>query len=142
MKILLPLVAAGRAIVFHLSGKAGKQPGATLPQDAQQQLRRELRRARRVGLVVPVKIKGYQHTMTGSTRDISGSGMLLTPEARLSIAEPVEVSFVLPEGPRIEIAGAVCRLQGSHAGICFDAADKQRLVIEQWIEQQSASVSA
>jgi hypothetical protein len=131
------LITVGLVLVLYLIWRDSRQPpGASLPPAAQEQLRRELRKSPRVELLVPVDIKGHQRTTTGASRNISTGGMLVKAEIRLSSGEPVEVAFVLPDGPRIEMQGVVCRLQGEQAGIRFDPAHRQIPLIERWIEQR------
>ena len=68
--------------------------------------------------------------------------MLLKADEPLWLGEPVEVSFALPDGARIVIAGAVCRLQRDCAAIQFDAGDARRVAIERWIDATAPSPDA
>ncbi len=133
MKMLVPAAAAGLLVVLFF-WKSRRTPTVSTPTDLQQQVRREWRRPPRAPLSVKVEIAGYKHTVTGVSKNIAVGGMLLTPDGQLSVGEPVHVTFTLPDGTAIAIAGAVCRLQAGDVAIRFDATDRQRLLIERWVE--------
>ncbi len=134
MNILLSAAAAGAVVVLYFVWRSHGKPHRSLPAEVQQQLHRELRRPPRVALATAVEIAAYQRNITGISKNVAVGGMLLTPSGRLSVGEPVQVSFVLPDDTHISIPGAVCRLQGDDVAIRFDAADKQRFLIERWVE--------
>jgi hypothetical protein len=62
--------------------------------------------------------------------------MLIVADGPLSVGEPVEIGFKLPDGPRINIPAVVCRKQSLALAIRFDVTDPQREVIQRWVETQ------
>jgi hypothetical protein len=132
----LLVVAIAAAALFYVSWKPSRTAAPTMPQEAKQQLDRELRRPPRVDVNVHVEIRAFQRTVTGSTEKVAEGGMLLRPQGKLSPGEPVHVAFALPDGPAISISGAVLRRHGENVAIRFDATDKQRRLIAQWVEKQ------
>ncbi len=133
IKMLVPAMAAGALLVLFF-WKSRKAPSSSATSDLQQQVRREWRRPPRAPLSTKVEIAGYKRTVTGISKNVAVGGMLLTPDGQLSVGEPVHVSFTLPDGTAIAIAGAVCRLQAGDVAIRFDATDRQRFLIEHWVE--------
>jgi hypothetical protein len=92
--------------------------------------------APRVLLKMPVEINGYEKHLTGSSQNIAMGGMLIEADGPLSVGEPVEIGFKLPDGPKINIPAVVCRKQSLFLAIRFDVTDPQRELIQRWVESQ------
>jgi hypothetical protein len=135
MNIVVPLIGLGAAFLVYLSWRSRKHAGAWMPAEARRQMAQELRRPPRAPLVTTVEIRIQQGTVTGASRNIALGGMLLKPDGHLSVGQPVHVSFTLPDGPQIDISAVVCRRQGEHVAVRFDAQDKQRFLIDSWVHQ-------
>lgn len=107
-----------------------------MPEEAREQLYRERRVPPRVKCTTNISIIAGRRTITGVTHDIAIGGVLLKPAAPLAIGEPVHVSLDLPNGPHIEIPGAICRRQGEQVAVKFDFITDQRALIQQWVDEQ------
>ncbi len=108
-----------------------------MPAEAQLQLHREARRPPRVAFHAPVKITSHSgsETIAAESQDIAIGGMMVKPQVRLSVGQPIQVSFELPGGAAIQIPAVVCRTVGAQCfGIRFDVTDKQTAIIGQWVE--------
>jgi hypothetical protein len=92
--------------------------------------------APRILVSMPVEITGHEKRLTGSSQNIAMGGMLIVADGPLSVGEPVEIGFKLPDGPRINIPAVVCRKQSLALAIRFDVTDPQREVIQRWVETQ------
>jgi hypothetical protein len=92
--------------------------------------------APRVLLRMPVQIKGHEKQLTGSSQNIAMGGMLIEADGPLSVGEPVQIGFKLPDGPNISIPAVVCRKQNPTLAIRFDVTDPQRELIQRWVESQ------
>lgn len=115
------------------------QPARWMPDEARQQLHRERRVPPRVACVTSVSIAADGRNISGVSRDIAIGGILLKPSAPLSVGEPVHVSFDLPNGPHIDIPGAICRKQGERVAVKFDVLTQQRALIQKWVDLQQNS---
>ena len=90
--------------------------------------------APRITLRMALDITGYEKHLTGSSQNIAMGGMLIEADGPLSIGEPVQIGFVLPDGPQINIPAVVCRKQKPTVAIRFDVTDPQREIIQRWVE--------
>ena len=97
--------------------------------------------APRILVRVPIEIDGYEKHLTGSSQNIAMGGMLIEADGPLSVGEPVQVGFKLPDGPKINIPAVVCRKQNPTLAIRFDVTDPQRELIQQWVESNLKSAS-
>lgn len=113
--------------------------GGWMPNEAREQLNRERRVPPRVPCVTSITIVANGRTISGVSHDIAIGGMLLKPLALLSVGEPVQVSFDLPNGPHIDFPGAICRKQGEYVAVKFDVMTQQRSLIQKWVDQQQSS---
>ena len=95
------------------------------------------KRKDRVTLVQPVRIN---RDFTGITREIGVGGMSLGTDANLTVAQPIQLSFALPTGQPVNIAGVVWWRKERTIGVRFDVYDKQTIVIRRWIEQHHAQL--
>ncbi len=95
---------------------------------------RESRRLNaRVRLIIPVEVESFGETYNASSQDISRGGMLLKAETPLKVAQPVQLSFTLPEQTPVEIPAVVCHKRGEQFGVRFDPTHHRRGVIERWV---------
>jgi hypothetical protein len=97
--------------------------------------------APRVLVRMPIEINGYEKRLTGSSQNIAMGGMLIEADGPLSVGEPVNIGFKLPDGPKISIPAVVCRKQNPTLAIRFDVTDPQRELIQQWVESHLKSAS-
>lgn len=97
----------------------------------------QLRRDKRIPAVHPVSIGAPDGTYTATSRDISAGGMSMTTNANLKVAQPVQVSFSLPE-KHITVPAVVWWRKGNVIGVRFDVTDERRLWISKWVEEQAA----
>jgi hypothetical protein len=138
---VLTIVVVG-ILLIYVYWQNRVHPGGWMPDEARQQLHRERRIPPRIACVTNVAIVANRRTISGVSHDIAIGGILLKPSAPLLVGEPVHVSFDLPNGPRIEIPGAICRKQGEHVAVKFDVITQQRALIQQWVDQQRNSPKA
>jgi len=63
--------------------------------------------------------------------------MALQNAGRLSVAQPVRLSFTLSPGLELKLDAVVWWKRDQRVGIRFDPRDgKSRLIIQQWVEEQ------
>jgi hypothetical protein len=136
--LALTIVVVG-LLLLYLYWQNRVHPAGWMPDDAQEQLRRERRVPPRIKCATQVSISANRRSVEGVTVNVAIGGILLTPSAPLSVGEPVHVSMDLPNGPHIEIPGAVCRKQGEHVAVKFDIDTEQRALIQKWVDLQQAS---
>ena len=89
----------------------------------------------RIPIASPVRIN---RSYDGITREIGPGGMSLGTEAELRVSQPIQLSFALPTGQPVNIAGVVWWRKERTVGVRFDVYDKQAVVIRKWIEKQAA----
>jgi c-di-GMP-binding flagellar brake protein YcgR len=87
----------------------------------------------RIKLVVPVELETFGERYHADSQDISRGGMLLKAEAPVKVAQPVQLSFILPEKMAVQIPAVVCHKRGQQFGVSFDQTHHQRTVIERWV---------
>lgn len=140
-KVFVFTVVVVGILLIYVYWQNRVHPEGWMPDEARQQLHRERRVPPRVACVTEVSIVADRRTISGVSRNIAIGGILLKPSAPLSVGEPVHVSFDLPNGPRIEIPGAICRKQGDHVAVKFDVMTQQRALIQHWVDQQRNSIT-
>jgi hypothetical protein len=96
----------------------------------------QLRRDKRIPVVHPVSIGAPDGTYTATSRDISAGGMSMTTNANLKVAQPIQLSFSLPE-QHITVPAVVWWRKGNVIGVRFDVTDERRLWISKWVEEQA-----
>lgn len=96
----------------------------------------ELRRYVRIPLVTEVQIEAEGRRFAASTREISAGGMSLSLTGRLPFSPNFELSFTLPDSPRIKVNAAMCwhREADNMVGMRFDAGDNRRFEVRKWID--------
>lgn len=125
----------GVAVYLFFHDRSGRT-GGWMPSEARAQFHRERSRPPRVPFAAQVDIVALGRNVRGTCVNIAIGGMLLKPEAPLFSGEPVQISFSLPDGTSLRVAGAVCRIQGTAAAIKFDADITRRESLARWIESQ------
>lgn len=134
-KVFILTVVVVGLILLYVYWQNRVHPGGWMPEDARNQLHRERRVPPRISCATDVSIVAGRRTLSATSLNVAIGGILLKPSGTLSIGEPVHVSFQLPDGPKIDIPGAVCRKQGEHVAVKFDVVTEQRALIQQWVDQ-------
>jgi hypothetical protein len=93
-----------------------------------------VRRSPRIPIAIPVAIHTYDDSFEGRGQNISYGGMLVHAAAPLSVAQPIEVNFTLPEAGAIRIPAVVSYKQGEAIGLRFDPTHHNRHAIERWVD--------
>ena len=96
--------------------------------------RRIQRRYARIPITLPVEVETPRNQVSSTAQNISVDGMLLFHAAEsLRVAEPVQLSFTLPEAEAIHVPAVVWRHQGEDAVVRFDPTHPQRKAIQAWV---------
>ena len=111
------------------------------------------RRYARIPMSLAVDVAPSEGTPVSSTaQNISVDGMLLAKAAGcLRVAEPVQLSFVLPADPEhlsfvlpedmpVAIPAVVWRHQGNDAVVRFDPTHPERKTIQHWVAHAERSM--
>jgi c-di-GMP-binding flagellar brake protein YcgR len=117
--VLCALVAVAVTVWLIMAGE-GKSPESR-------------RNNARIKLVVPVEVETFGEKYRADSQDISRGGMLLKAEAPVKVAQPVQLSFTLPETSLIQIPAVVCHKRGQQFGVRFDPTHQRRALIERWV---------
>ncbi len=90
----------------------------------------------RVSLATDVKVQFGEEVFVTRSQEIGAGGMALENAGRLSVAQPVQLSFTL--SPRLELTlHAVVWWKRDHrVGIRFDPRDPKCRLIQRWVEEQ------
>jgi hypothetical protein len=134
--VLLLTAAVVGVLLLYIYWQTRARPGHWMPDDAREQINREHRVPPRITCAMDVYIRAGNRSVFGVAQNVAIGGLLLKPASPLSAGEPVYVSFELPNGPRINIPGAICRIQGSSVAVKFDFVTDQRALIQKWVDQQ------
>jgi hypothetical protein len=96
----------------------------------------EFRRYVRVPVITEVTIEADHRKHIASSVELSGGGMSMHCDAKLSIGKPVEVSFTLPRTKSISVAGVVSWIDANQGtvGVRFNVNDPRRAAVKSWIE--------
>lgn len=135
-EVFLLTVAVVGILLLYLYVQNRTRSGNWMPDDARAQLHRERRVPPRIKCATEVSIAAGRRIITGTTVNVAIGGLLFKPSGALGVGEPVHVAFELPNGPKIEIPGAICRKQGEYVAIKFDFITEQRTLIQSWVDQQ------
>jgi c-di-GMP-binding flagellar brake protein YcgR len=117
--IVCALVAVAVVVWLIMSGE-GKSPESR-------------RQNARIHLMIPVQVESFGEKYSAESQDISSGGMLLKAETPVKVAQPVQLTFNLPDKAPIEIPAVVCHKRGSLFGVRFDPTNQRRAVIERWV---------
>jgi c-di-GMP-binding flagellar brake protein YcgR len=118
--VILCAVVAVVATVWLILGGGAKSPESR-------------RAAARVQVVVPVEVECFGERYKANSQNISGGGMLLKSEAPVKVAQPLQLTFVLPENIAIHVPAVVCHKRGPLFGVRFDPTYPRRGLIEKWV---------
>jgi hypothetical protein len=98
----------------------------------------EFRRYVRIPIVSKFEaVSGMAH-LTGATVEVSGGGMSIRHNGKLSMNDEIHVAFDLPGQSGVKIRGLVCWLRPSDstAGIRFEPSDQpSRDAVRKWIDE-------
>ena len=91
----------------------------------------------RVSLAVEVKVHCGDEVFVTRSQEIGAGGMALQNAGRLSVAQPVRLSFTLSPELELKLDAVVWWKRDQRVGIRFDPRDgKSRLIIQEWVEEQ------
>jgi hypothetical protein len=138
---VLTIVVVG-ILLIYVYWQNRVHAGGWMPNEAREQLNRERCVPPRIPCIISITIVANRRTISGLTKNIAIGGVLFKPLAPLSVGEPVHASFDLPNGPHIDIPGAICRKQGEYVAVKFDVVTQQRALIQKWVDQQQISPTA
>jgi hypothetical protein len=91
------------------------------------------RAAARVQISIPVELETFGEKYSGNSQNISGGGMLVRSEAPVKVAQPLQLSFTLPEQIAVEIPAVICHKRAGAFGVRFDPTHHRRRAIEKWV---------
>ena len=97
---------------------------------------KETRQGPRLDLTITVQVETPEQSFTADSQNISLGGMLLRADAPVSIAQPVHLSFRLPETTEVQIPAVVCHKRGEQIGVRFDPTHQRRIDIEKWLRSE------
>ena len=91
----------------------------------------------RVSLATEVKVQCGEEVFVARSQEIGAGGMALQNAGRLSVAQPVHLSFTLSPRLELKLDAVVWWKRDQRVGIRFDPRDgKSRGIIQQWVEEQ------
>jgi len=96
----------------------------------------EFRRYVRVPMITEVKLEAERSKYTATSVELSGGGMSMQATAKVSLGQPVELSFSLPQTKPISVAGVISWIESNDGtvGVRFDPNDSRRSAVKAWIE--------
>jgi len=90
----------------------------------------------RVSLATEVKVHCGDEVFVARSEEIGAGGMALQNGGRLSVAQPVQLSFILSSGLELNLDAVVWWKRDRRVGIRFDPRDPKCRLIQQWVEEQ------
>lgn len=90
----------------------------------------------RVSFAVEVKVHCGDEVFVAKSQEIGAGGMALENAGRLSVAQPVKLSFTLSLGRELTLDAVVWWKRNHRVGIRFDLRDGNCRLIQQWVEEQ------
>jgi hypothetical protein len=99
------------------------------------------RQHRRVHLATDVRVEAHDHTFTARSVQLGTQGMSLEQADRLSLAQPVQVTFALPSGRPVRIAAVVRWKTKELVGLRFDPRERNH-DIREWIQDAAVTVNS
>ena len=96
----------------------------------------EFRRYVRVPVITEAALEVERSKYTCSTVELSGGGMSMHSTAKVSIGQPMQVSFTLPRNKPISVSGVISWIDANEGtiGVRFDPNDARRAAVKAWIE--------
>jgi PilZ domain len=99
-------------------------------------LRFQPRQFPRVPIALTVRVYFGSDTLVTKSLEIGAGGMALDYAGCLSVAQPVKVSFALHPDQELTLDAVVWWKRDQRVGIRFDLCDRNRCVIQDWVEKQ------
>lgn len=91
----------------------------------------------RVSINTEVEVHCGDEILVTRSEEIGAGGMALQNAGRLSVGQPVRLSFTLSPGLGFQLDAVVWWKREQRVGIRFDPRDsKCRVTIQQWVEEQ------
>ena len=91
----------------------------------------------RVSINTQVEVHCGDENLVTRSEEIGAGGMALQNAGRLSVGQPVQLSFILSPELGLKLDAVVWWKRDQRVGIRFDPRDgKTRVVIQQWVEEQ------
>ena len=94
----------------------------------------------RVPLATEVRVHFGDEVLIARSQEIGAGGMALENASRLSVAQPVQLSFTLSSGRQLNLHAVVWWKRDHRVGIRFDPRDGNCRHIAEWVEQQIKSL--
>jgi Tfp pilus assembly protein PilZ len=97
----------------------------------------EFRRYVRVPVITDVTLEAERSKYNATSVELSGGGMSMQTTGKVSIAQPVELTFTLPRSKPISVAGVISWIDSTEGtvGVRFDMNDSRRASVKSWIEE-------
>jgi hypothetical protein len=92
------------------------------------------RKSPRLPLVVEVRVDCHDRSLTASSVEVGAGGMALRNANTLTVSQPIQVSFALPEAASVTIQAVVWWKKGELLGLRFDPSDDNRLRVQRWFD--------
>jgi len=140
--MLLTLCIAALVIVVVLFLVLRRGASGIEASQTQMRMASEVRRSPRVPIAVPVDIHTAGQHYVAAGENISHGGMLIRAEAPLSVAQPIEVGFTLPQDLPISIPAVVSYRKGQNIGLRFDPTHPERHSIQKWVDTSAQEKAA
>ncbi|MFI5109895.1 MAG: PilZ domain-containing protein [Terriglobales bacterium] len=90
----------------------------------------------RVSLATEVRVQCGDEVFVARSQEIGAGGMALQDAGRLSVAQPVQLSFTLSPALALKLDAVVWWKRDHRVGIRFDPRDPKCRLIQQWVEEQ------
>jgi len=90
----------------------------------------------RVALATEVKVQCGDEVFVARSQEIGAGGMALQNADRLSVAQPVQLSFTLAPALELKLDAVVWWKRDHRVGIRFDPRDPKCRLIQRWVEEQ------
>lgn len=90
----------------------------------------------RVSLATEVKVQCGDEVFVARSQEIGAGGMALQDASRLSVAQPVQLSFTLSPALELKLDAVVWWKRDHRVGIRFDPRDPKCRLIQRWVEEQ------
>jgi hypothetical protein len=97
---------------------------------------RHARKYPRISLSLPVRVEAQHVQCDAVCLELSAGGMALANVDHLPVSLPVQITLVVPPGQSITLDAVVWWKQGKRIGLRFDPGDANRLIIDEFVEQQ------
>jgi PilZ domain-containing protein len=96
----------------------------------------------RVPIEVPVHVCLDERELELQSIDISKGGMCLKMNGPANVGQPVELTFALPDAPKLALYGVVRWHFRDKMGVLFDLQDDRRATVAEWMDAHRHAASA